>query len=640
MLGDGTSGNLSSQTLEPVADSLTVLLKTPHPPVLAPIESRSCFVGDSLVIRLSATDPDADSLRYAAGPLPTAAALVDSTFRWLPQPGQGGSYSVVFTVDDGNSGLDSQAVAIAVIDTSGYQDVRPTSQWLTVFGEVLTAGGQPAPAGTVVDVVDSLGVLCGWCQVDSPGAYGYLPVYLDDPLTEQIEGARVGGLLSFRVNRVLTPYSMRWSQFGDVVRMDIAAHPRQQVTLSLAKGYNLVSCRLRAVNDSISAIVAPIVGDLVQVQGFESEALNPSGGARGAKLFTPTGGGFNTLHRADFRLGYWVKMRAPRVLTVTGWDAGADSASIPLTKGFNLVAYLPVAADSTGHAFASLDSNLVQVQGFETAVTTRNRPQTGAKIYLPHAGVFSTLRIASPALAYWVKAAAADTLVYPSSPVPGVPAARSEGGVVLEEPAVQPTEQWIALYGSLRDWQGRPAAVGTRVEAVDGDGAVAGAGTVESPGLYGYLPVYLDDPATPEDEGAVVDEWLTLRVDGVPTGTRVRWTAFGDVVACDLVVPEDRGAVGDPVPTRYALYVPRPNPFNPTTTIRYDLAESGPVRLSLFTATGQVLRQLVSASQAAGAHNVVWDGRDDAGAEVSSGVYLARLEAGDFRAVTRMVLMK
>ncbi len=94
------------------------------------------------------------------------------------------------------------------------------------------------------------------------------------------------------------------------------------------------------------------------------------------------------------------------------------------------------------------------------------------------------------------------------------------------------------------------------------------------------------------------------------------------------------------VPVAWSLQAPYPNPFNPTTTIRYELAEAASVRLRVYAVSGQFVRELVSAGQQAGAYHVVWDGRDNAGVEVSSGAYLARLEAGDFRAVTRMVLMK
>ena len=83
-----------------------------------------------------------------------------------------------------------------------------------------------------------------------------------------------------------------------------------------------------------------------------------------------------------------------------------------------------------------------------------------------------------------------------------------------------------------------------------------------------------------------------------------------------------------------------PNPFNPATTLRYDLAHPGPVSLRVYTVTGQLVRELVAAQQAAGSYTVAWDGRDRAGTRVASGLYLAVLQAGPFRAVNRMVLIE
>ena len=68
-----------------------------------------------------------------------------------------------------------------------------------------------------------------------------------------------------------------------------------------------------------------------------------------------------------------------------------------------------------------------------------------------------------------------------------------------------------------------------------------------------------------------------------------------------------------------------PNPFNSSTQIAYRLAAPGPVRLQICNALGQPVRTLVDRFQAAGAYRVSWDARDQRGAAVAAGVYLARL---------------
>lgn len=98
-----------------------------------------------------------------------------------------------------------------------------------------------------------------------------------------------------------------------------------------------------------------------------------------------------------------------------------------------------------------------------------------------------------------------------------------------------------------------------------------------------------------------------------------------------------------PVPgasSRWALRQNTPNPFNPSTEISFTLAEGGATELQVFNLRGQNVRRLVAGSLDAGDHSVTWDGRDDSGARVPSGVYFYKLTAGDFEGMQRMVLLK
>jgi flagellar hook assembly protein FlgD len=83
-----------------------------------------------------------------------------------------------------------------------------------------------------------------------------------------------------------------------------------------------------------------------------------------------------------------------------------------------------------------------------------------------------------------------------------------------------------------------------------------------------------------------------------------------------------------------------PNPFNPTTAIRFDLAASQPVALSVFATDGSLVATLIDAPMAAGPHEVFWNGRDAAGRPQPSGVYYYRLDTGHQRETRSMVLLK
>ena len=101
---------------------------------------------------------------------------------------------------------------------------------------------------------------------------------------------------------------------------------------------------------------------------------------------------------------------------------------------------------------------------------------------------------------------------------------------------------------------------------------------------------------------------------------------------------------GDPtnaLPRVSALHQNVPNPFNPTTTIRFDLAREGHVELRIYDVAGRVVKTLVNGSLAPGWNIAIpWSGLDEAGARVSSGVYFYQLMTEDFSATKKMLLMK
>jgi hypothetical protein len=171
-----------------------------------------------------------------------------------------------------------------------------------------------------------------------------------------------------------------------------------------------------------------------------------------------------------------------------------------------------------------------------------------------------------------------------------------------------------------------PAPAGAIVEVLDGAGHTAGRFRVHHPGTLGYLPVYLDDPGTGADEGAELGEWLSVQVDGLETA-QVRWSEFGALVELEL----QRNASPHPttgLPVQVALTQNQPNPFSPSTSIRFYLPQRDRVSLQVYDVAGRVVRELASGTQDAGHHVVTWDGRDAGGRPAGSGVYLCRLHSG------------
>lgn len=115
-------------------------------------------------------------------------------------------------------------------------------------------------------------------------------------------------------------------------------------------------------------------------------------------------------------------------------------------------------------------------------------------------------------------------------------------------------------------------------------------------------------------------------------------TPTGEVIEFSTVTD-----IGDPVVntvSSYQLDQNYPNPFNPATTISYQLAMESDVELTIYNMLGQEIRNLVQTNQPAGTYQVQWNGKDDAGREVASGLYLYQLKTPEYVESRKMLLMK
>ena len=95
-----------------------------------------------------------------------------------------------------------------------------------------------------------------------------------------------------------------------------------------------------------------------------------------------------------------------------------------------------------------------------------------------------------------------------------------------------------------------------------------------------------------------------------------------------------------PVPAEFALRDNYPNPFNPTTTIQYDLPISGNVSVIIYNLAGQEVARLVNSAQEAGYHSIIWNGTNFTGAQAAAGIYFYQIQAGGFVRTKKMLLLK
>ena len=103
---------------------------------------------------------------------------------------------------------------------------------------------------------------------------------------------------------------------------------------------------------------------------------------------------------------------------------------------------------------------------------------------------------------------------------------------------------------------------------------------------------------------------------------------------------ETASIIDENLPITYNLNNAYPNPFNPVTTLRYDLPEDAHVNITIYDMMGRIVNNLGSSQQSAGYKSVRWNATNDKGAPVSAGLYLYRIEAGQYRQTKKMVLLK
>ena len=137
----------------------------------------------------------------------------------------------------------------------------------------------------------------------------------------------------------------------------------------------------------------------------------------------------------------------------------------------------------------------------------------------------------------------------------------------------------------------------------------------------GFDPISLNSAPTYVWWGASVDGTIPQALD---------WFEVAELAIEDT--PE--------FPTEFALYPNYPNPFNPVTNIRFDVAASGNVKLKIFNLLGEEMVTLFNEYTIPGQYNVVWDGHNSMGIAVPSGVYFYQLSADRYINTGKMILLK
>ncbi|KAA3636002.1 MAG: T9SS C-terminal target domain-containing protein, partial [Calditrichaeota bacterium] len=386
----------------------------------------------------------------------------------------------------------------------------------------------------------------------------------------------------------------------------------------LAEGWNLVSWNVDTDIDDIMSVLESIEPCLETVMGFE----------QGALTFDASLPQFSDLWSVDHLSGYWVKVSCDVELTVMGTPV-PETTPIPVTEGWNLVSYLPANSLPTATALSSIHDDLIVALGYDAG---------SGLTYVPSQGEFNDLDDMMSCFGYWVKVTQDGMLVYPSGS-DSAPAFKADDMLAssLSKSELTPTTSWMNIYAQNLSVDGSQVVKGTEIRAYNEEDALVGLYTMEENGKFGFMPIYGDDIQTQTVDGMKSGEQFYLTVDGIKTNERFTWN--GSASKQEILSLSAKGTE-DNLPTTFGLSQNYPNPFNPTTTISFSLPQSGNAQLEVFNLLGQKIKTIFDGQADAGLNTVTWDGTNNSGQTVASGIYFYRLTADNYSDTKKMTLLK
>ena len=170
-----------------------------------------------------------------------------------------------------------------------------------------------------------------------------------------------------------------------------------------------------------------------------------------------------------------------------------------------------------------------------------------------------------------------------------------------------------------------------------GDDVIWGEAGLDRAIFEGNLEEYVIIPpyATDDSSYQVID--ISPDRDGTDHLFSVEEIEFNGVV---YTLSELLGVSQSQLPEEFSLYMPYPNPFNPTTQIKVDVAESGPVQLMVYDINGRLVTTLKDATLEPGNYVIDWDARDRNGHMISTGIYFIQFTAASYRNTKKVLFLK
>ena len=373
--------------------------------------------------------------------------------------------------------------------------------------------------------------------------------------------------------------------------------------IPLQSGWNLISLNVSPPNHSIATLISPIATYVQQIKSTEG-------------VYIP-GNPYSNLTSLSDGKAYSIQMSSSANWQVQGTQIPPNTP-IPLSNGWNMVAYLPQTQMNTGTAMSSISAWLQQVKGSDG-------------VYIPN-NPYNTLNTLYPGKGYWIKISGNHSLIYPNRGSQENGLAGTMRREELPEVTLKPNSAVILARCDI-------AEVGDILLARVGQ-ELRGAEVLIAPESFpaALIQIYCE-------EAGEQAHFSILKPDGqeLPLVTSLELEpgqSYGTQSGFIILEPQSVAA-DDILALETTLKGSYPNPFNPSTTIKYDVAaDNTPVTLTIYNIKGQRVCSLIDARIDKGSHTVVWNGTDDKGKEVSSGIYFVTMKSPGITKTHKLLLSK
>jgi len=498
-----------------------------------------------------------------------------------------------------SSGVGNVFNATVIVAAESAPNIDGTS--LAAGSEIAVFSSDPAYPDLCVGVIT-------W-----QGSSTFITVWGDDDLKPGRDGLIAGELLHYRVwdsatdteltgTSVSVSYTLGNGLYGNdevFVLSELNVYAVQSVPITIAEGWNLLGVPVEVADfDYLNVFPNAVPGTLF---GFDGTYFQPDP---------------SDLDRGS---GYWLRFSQAETVTLEGIDGGLGP--ITLSQGWNLISGL-----SCSVPLSSIeDPGGVMIEG----------------TLFGFSGTYYQANTLEPGYSYWVRASAAGQVT------PNCSASKT---LAREQTPSLKLDQFSALH--ISDASGAEqtlyfdAKLGASAKLFYSLPPVSPSGSFDARFEGGYsvteaaeailhvqashYPITIYATNLPVEENY---QYEIREIRGNDEGTTYALKEGQRIEVSNAGVLKLSRTAG--IPTKFTVDQNYPNPFNPTTTIQYSLPEAAQVRLEVYDVLGKQVAVLVSEQQEAGHHEVVWDG-----SYAASGVYFYMVQAGDSKAVKKMLLVK